>query len=224
MNCAQRSRHSRTQVLLYLGIGISIGLWTANLFQTAPAAAQGPPEIPAKIGPLANLQQTVKDLETELLLTQATVEDLQDKLAYVSIEEGEINGLAGPHVLFEVANVHIRNGLTATITTNGLGNLVVGYNEGNGFENRDGSHNLLVGRFHTYSSFGCFVAGHLNSVTGEESSVSGGLANVASGFYSSVSGGSRHKASGYESSVSGGSLRSANDLADWVAGSLFEED
>jgi hypothetical protein len=43
-------------------------------------------------------------------------------------------------------NVHVRNGLGETATTNATGNLIVGYNEDFlGDEDRSGSHNLVVG-------------------------------------------------------------------------------
>ena len=34
----------------------------------------------------------------------------------------------------------------------GLGNLVIGYNEDSGDDDRSGSHNLIVGGYHSYSS------------------------------------------------------------------------
>jgi hypothetical protein len=59
----------------------------------------------------------------------------------------------GNDVIFEGCNVHIRSGAGGTdAPVNGLGNLIIGYNERNEIEDRTGSHNLLVGPFHTYSS------------------------------------------------------------------------
>jgi hypothetical protein len=89
--------------------------------------------------------------------------------------------------------------------------------------NRTGSHNLVVGRPHPYSSFGGFVAGMSNAVTGPGASVSGGGGNTASGVTASVSGGQVNTASGDLARVSGGSQRSATGLNDWVDGSLFED-
>ena len=70
-------------------------------------------------------------------------------------------------------NVQVVNGLDATngypadpdsidtldTRTNGLGNLIVGYNELGtpGEDNRTGSHNLVVGHGNSYSSFGGWV-------------------------------------------------------------------
>jgi hypothetical protein len=126
---------------------------------------------------------------------------------YVNVDLNTINGLVGPHVIIEGANVHVRSGSGATDgEINGLGNLLVGYDENNPVypDDRSGSHNLVVGQLHTYSSYGGFVAGQDNAVTGVVSSVSGGRVNDASGDWSSVSGGQSNHADGAASSVSGG--------------------
>jgi hypothetical protein len=76
---------------------------------------------------------------------------------------------------------------------------------------RAGSHNLVVGQQHRYSSFGGLVAGEGNSVSGPAASVSGGFGNVASNRYASVSGGQANTASGEASSISGGHANTASD-------------
>ena len=93
--------------------------------------------------------------------------------------------------------------------TNGVGNLIVGYDENNS-NDKTGSHNLVVGKYHTYSSYAGLVAGYDNNVTGANASVSGETANTASGEYSSVSGGFINTASGTLSSVSGGDRNTAS--------------
>jgi hypothetical protein len=175
------------------------------------------------------------------------VEQLEYKLAHVT---------SGPDdITISGANLHIVNGLGATNTVNGLGNLIVGYQEHRLAPSpniRTGSHNVIVGRQHNYSSFGGLVVaqfneisgpwasvtggfsnsasgvnssvsgGNANSASGLNSSVSGGVFNRASGITSSVSGGSGNNASGNSSSVSGGQLRTAPMDNNWVAGALFQ--
>ncbi|RWX46827.1 hypothetical protein H206_03567, partial [Candidatus Electrothrix aarhusensis] len=69
------------------------------------------------------------------------------------------------------ANLHIRSGSGATNgNVNGLGNLIVGYNESND-DIKTGSHNLVIGKYHSYSSYGGFVAGYDNQISGIFSSV-----------------------------------------------------
>jgi len=155
---------------------------------------------------------------------------------------------------FDEVNVQITNGLGATNgdpmlnpddpgPVNGLGNLVIGYNEAPGFgelacsdgqfddavacvgagetwarEQRTGSHNLVIGVAQFYSSHGGLLAGERNIVNRAWSSVSGGRQNFASGTWSSVSGGFGNTASGSQSSVSGGQLNTASGLLSSVSG------
>jgi hypothetical protein len=96
----------------------------------------------------------------------------------------------GNDVIFEGCNIHIRSGAGATdAAVNGLGNLILGYNEAAPGDLRTGSHNLVIGRDHSYSSFGGIVAGDNNAISGQNASVTGGSHNVASGSRSSISGG-----------------------------------
>ncbi|MCP4137533.1 MAG: hypothetical protein GY754_41585 [bacterium] len=105
----------------------------------------------------------------------------------------------------------------ASGTVNGLGNLIVGYNEirvddvGNptNDDDRSGSHNIIVGKWNNYSSSGGLVAGYQNTI---------------SGIYSSVSGGSRNTADGHLSSVSGGYERTATGTYNWRAGALLQNE
>jgi len=145
-------------------------------------------------------------------------------------QEYALMTISGNDVYFAGFNVHIRSGSGATDgdtgsgpTTNGLGNLIVGYDESLGPEDKSGSHNLVVGPYHTYSAYGGLVAGGFNTVSGPHSSVSGGSGNTASGPVSSVSGGQNNITSGTNSSVSGGLSRTAANINDWAAGSLFED-
>jgi len=173
---------------------------------------------------------------------EARVAAMEEILQYVHVETGEISALAGPHLIIEGVNVHVRSGSGVTDdgcstwapnfpnceSLTGLGNLIVGYNgrrnSGANFprEIRTGSHNLVVGDFHTYSSFGGFVAGAGNKVTNVGASVCGGSGNLSSGFSSSISGGQANVASGANSSISGGQSRSVESDFNWAAGSLFE--
>jgi hypothetical protein len=125
-------------------------------------------------------------------------------------------------VVITGANLRIINGLGATATTNGLGNLIVGYNEprppGPPPDVRTGSHNVVVGREHNFFSFGGLVVGLRNEISGEFASVCGGSSNTASGTFSSVSGGGGNTASGRISSLSGGRRNIASNANASVSG------
>lgn len=168
-------------------------------------------------GVLAALQAQIDEL-------QARVETLEELTQFQIVVAGEINGLAGPHLIFEGVNLHIESGSGFTDdggSPSGLGNLVVGYNEEPPAlvaGDRDGSHNIVLGPGHKYLSTGGFVAGFRNTISGLSASVSGGRLNTASGGLSSVSGGQSNTASGSFSSVSGGQVNTASGGFSSVSG------
>jgi hypothetical protein len=161
---------------------------------------------------------------------------LEDLLKHFSREDNEIT-ITG-------ANLHLVNGLGQTACEseeepipdcpNGLGNLIVGYNESRarfGLEDiRTGSHNVVVRQRHNFSRFGGLVVGTLNTISGDFASVSGGgrdpfgqdgfegAGNRASGILSVVSGGQGNTASGFTGSVSGGDRNTASGFAAVVSG------
>jgi len=181
-------------------------------------------------------------LATRVAELESQVEELSAILEFVHVETGNINGLTGPHWIIEGANLHVRSGAGRTDefceigapdfpncdNLTGLGNLIVGYNERTRIgppiprEVRTGSHNLVIGGHHSYTSVAGLVAGDGNKVTGSHASVTGGTDNEASGYFSSVSGGHLNKADGTAASVSGGDKRDAPDDFNWAAGSLLE--
>ncbi|MDH5566467.1 MAG: hypothetical protein OEY15_07360, partial [Myxococcales bacterium] len=176
--------------------GPSHGLATRVARLEAQVEALGA-QVEALEGVLAQTDARVEAMETAL--TQA-----QTILQFVRVEAGPIDRLAGPHWIIEGANVHVRSGSGSTDdgcavddshceNLTGLGNLVVGYNEPDQSVFpflRTGSHNLVIGPEHGYSSFGGFVTGRRNRVSGPLSSISGGISNRAIGTFSSVGGGS----------------------------------
>jgi hypothetical protein len=171
------------------------------------------------------LPERVAELEAQVEILTAALQEAQEILQYVRVETEEINRLAGPHLIIEGVNVHVQSGSGFTDdgcrgwmpgypnceSLTGLGNLIVGYNEPKllrdppgPFNIRTGSHNLVLGRFHSYTSFAGFVAGLGNDITAAHASVSGGTDNWASGYASSICGGQGNVASGFGSAVTGG--------------------
>lgn len=157
----------------------------------------------------SNLTSRVQALEAAVASLQTNLAAAEAKLAFVSVEQGTMNGVNGPHVIFEDCNVHVRSGSGETDDSaglTGLGNFIIGYNEQPNpvVYGRLGSHNLIVGMAHEYNNYGGMVAGEGNKLAAAAASVSGGRANVASGSSASVSGGSDNVASALAASVSGG--------------------
>jgi hypothetical protein len=131
----------------------------------------------------------------------------------------------GHEVFLTRANLHIVNGLGRTECAdaegnpipecpNGLGNLIVGYNEPRdsvfGENIRTGSHNVVVGPGHNFSRVGGVVAGELNEISGDFASVIGGDFNTANNRQAAVIGGSGNAASGLQSVVCGGENNNAS--------------
>lgn len=132
------------------------------------------------------------------------------------------------------ANLQVVSGSGSTAgTVNGVGNVIIGYNETSagaltvcsdgtfstqptclspavwGANQHTGSHNLVIGSGHSYTSYGGLVAGNENAVNRVSASVTGGRNNNASGQYSSVSGGGTNLAQGDYSSITAGSQNKA---------------
>ena len=184
---------------------------------------------------LAAQQTYINTLTSQLAAVQgSTVMALDANLALVNVPDPNNAAILYRTVQFKNINVQVVNGTGYEQTSNGLGNLIVGYNPTNqaarlacskgeysdqtSCENdgglwarnhRSGSHNLIVGKANAYSQYGGFIAGADNVASGLYASVSGGYFNLASGEESSISGGFYGYAQGIVSSVSGGESNQA---------------
>jgi hypothetical protein len=163
--------------------------------------------------PLSNYY-TKSEVDKMISSLTSRITTLEEKPASVTTEN------SGQDIVFTGVNVHLRDGTGDTGgTVNGLGNLIVGYNEDAGSDAvRTGSHNLVLGVEHSYSSYGGFVTGYANTISGAYSSVSGGRNNTASADYSSGVGGRNNTVSGQYASVSGGNNNTASGLYSSVLG------
>jgi len=125
----------------------------------------------------------------------------------------------GGNIYFTGCNVHIRSGKGSTdAPTNGKGNLIIGYNKSAEGVSRGGSHNLIIGDQHEYTSFGGIVTGQRNRISNIYSAVVGGYNNAATGQYSTVTGGADNEATGDYSSISGGESNTASGFASSISG------
>jgi hypothetical protein len=182
-------------------------------------------------------------LEAEVVALEAQVAALQtvdDLAAYLEVD---ISNPSKPVVRIVGANLQVVNGLGDTETKNGVGNLIVGYDEGSNFyyeycsdgsygdystclsagetwggNQKSGSHYIVLGRGNSYTQYSGLVAGYENVSNGIAASVLGGYGNKASGSWSSVSGGYNNVASGEVSSVSGGNDNNASGVRSSVSG------
>ncbi|NNF97891.1 MAG: hypothetical protein HKM93_00790 [Desulfobacteraceae bacterium] len=218
---------------------------------------------------IAAIEAALDTLRTTITAQSETIADHAGTIAHntnaisvlqgrmVAVETSEVMALddyllvdetgdpRGPLVRLSGVNLQIVNGLESTHTINGLGNLIIGYDETNttsaprcshsdytdqaGCEragetwsnsHKTGSHYIVTGSENSYSSYGGIVAGLRNSATGRHSTVTGGIDNVASGYMTSVSGGWANSAQGYYSSISGGAVNIARGNYSSISGGM----
>jgi hypothetical protein len=210
-----------TVVLLVLGLG------------EQPVSAQNngiPDQIAALQAQVNSLQTANADLQAQVSSLQASLMTLQHN-SVLALNNVLSYNASTKAATFTGANVFIVNGQGTTASANGVGNLVVGYNEppnpppvffctdgqfldqascvaaGDVWGNTQrllGSHNVVVGKGHSFTRFGGLVVGNTSVINRDFASVSGGEFNIASGISSSVSGGQGNAATGQSSSISGG--------------------
>ena len=174
---------------------------------------------------LPTTAQTPSELQAQITTLQAQMTALQSAIPACMTTAAGAGAGAVNDVIFTGCNVHVQNGQASTASSNSVGNLIIGYNEsgGSGPPTRSGSHNVVIGPEHSYSSYGGLVAGYKNTVSGFYASVSGGSGNKASGIAASVSGGRDNEASGSYASVSGGYNNTASNHFASVSGGVDNE-
>ena len=173
-------------------------------------AAFDPPSVLAGAG-LAGLALVLAGM----LPAQERLTDEQARiLKHMSIQLVP-DGLGGLNQTLVISgvNVQVVNGLGSTATTNGVGNLIVGYDELGTPADKTGSHNFVGGTQNRYASYGGLVLGFDNWIDGPYATVSGGQGNLARGDSAAVSGGAVGVAAGRCATVGGGKANEA--FGDW---------
>lgn len=166
------------------------------------ATAQAAPPLPIRV---TAAEHDIDDL-------QARVAALEALLADASLDE---DGNLVIHGSFTVdgGNLRVQDGTGATYSEsgagNGLGNVIIGYDEDNGDE-KSGSHNLVVGPYHSYAFAGNVVSGYDNTVSATAAAVLGGYGHYVGGDQSVAIGGTYATVSGYHSVSLGGNLNTVS--------------
>jgi hypothetical protein len=194
-------------------------------------------------GSISDQASTITTLQGTINTQASTISALQNDLDVV--EGNSVLALDGklvsitdpatgqPTARFTGVNVQVVNNTGSSFSNNGLGNLIIGYNNyadtrefcsDGQYETADtclspnvwaanqrtGSHNLILGEYNAYSRYGGLLAGMHNVINGANASVTGGRESIASGQAASVSGGYGNVASGNFSAVSGGLYNTAS--------------
>lgn len=156
---------------------------------------------------------------------------LREVLGHVSI-----HGDALKSIRLTGVNLQIVNGQGATngnpaepsadnpSVMNGLGNLIVGYNEGSPFTtlDRSGSHNIVVGRGHTYTRYAGLLVGDHHTLTAVGAAAIGGNQNRVE-FLGGVAIGGTTNSVGTLAACIGGTNNQATGVASVCVGGLSNE-
>lgn len=127
----------------------------------------------------------------------------------------------GTELYFDGFNISIRNGAGQTHEAkNGTGNLLIGYNRNRGDTlDRSGSHNLVVGDLHSFTSTGGVVSGINNTISEINAAAIGGESHIVTGIAAVAVGGETNFLSGRGAVSAGGDEnRVAGDLSAIVGG------
>ena len=149
----------------------------------------------------------------------------------------------GPLVQLIGINLQLINDAGNTDSVNGLGNLIIGYDETRAYGSyvcsnglyteqqacvdsgntwalvhKSGSHNLILGKENSYSAFAGLIAGRGNTINADYATVTGGSNNSALSYGASVGGGYYNSAAAEYSSVSGGFTNIASGSYSSISG------
>lgn len=173
--------------------------------------------------PPGGLAARVAALEADNLALRSDLDSLSTRV--VALENLLVHvSRSGNDLFIDGANLHVRNGTNQTLITNGLGNVIIGYNEERlppMPNDRTGSHMLVLGEMNNFTSFGGIVGGTGNTTSGDYASVIAGFGSTASGTGAAVLGGAGNTASGLNATVSGGEGGEASGLSSSIAGGRF---
>ena len=177
------SRHA------WIGATLTLALACGN------AAAQQPT--------LADLAAQVKALAADLKQASAlaarqqqAIDVLRTSNDALTSKLGCVLRFSGPRdFIVDGCNLHVQNGAGQTGTMNSYGNLIIGYNKNEG-SIRTGSHNLVVGDLHGYTSYGGVVTGTENTLNGANATILGGGLNHANFISAVILGADRGQADG----------------------------
>ena len=203
----------------------------ANFNAVKAAADDNDRRIAALEATVTALQNTVTALQTQL--STVTSSNVMALNPYLTVDTA--SDPRGPMVRFHSVNVQVVNGLGSTNTVNGLGNLIIGYDE----VDTSGNSHCTIGTTSgdnpitdsgtcgtaggTWTTAG-FKTGSHYLVVGTQNNYSrwGGIvageSNTSNYDYASVTGGYNNTAGGSFSSVSGGASNTAARAGSSVSG------
>lgn len=151
----------------------------------------------------------VADFEQRIAALEEFLAAEEIKLANVTVDENN-------DVIFNGVNVLVQSGSGFTdgvgiygeegFTVNGNGNVIVGYDEafGEPADEKIGSHNIILGRGHTYKGYASLLGGEDNLAEGCGATTLGGFGNKGSDARTVTLGGEMNDSNGRYSVIIGG--------------------
>jgi hypothetical protein len=150
--------------LVLLPVALACACLGANAQEAAPSLAG----LAAQVRVLA---EQLKQANETAARQQKTIDELRARNEAVVSKLGCVLRFSGPRdFVVDGCNVHIQNGAGRTDTTNSYGNLIIGYNK-NEIATRTGSHNLIIGDLHEYTSWGGIVSGSTNTLAAPQTTI-----------------------------------------------------
>lgn len=227
LNASLTALTNRIGSLENAGYGVQLSAITGQVSAAQQAIADLKTQATANSSTVSQLGQQVGQLSTAQTQLTSQLDNYASRVTAVETKTGSFSlaTLDGqPAVVFSGVNLYLRNGVGES-TTNGTGNLVIGYNaiRSTTTNVRTGSHNLIVGDYNNYSSYGTVVFGNFNSASAPYATVTGGSYGVVSAPNATISGGYANTVSGNGATASGGKYVNATHIDGWAAGALAEQ-
>ena len=123
------------------------------------------------------LAEQLKQVNALAARQQSALDALRTSNDALTSKLGCVLRFSGPRdFIVDGCNLHVQNGMGQTGTTNRYGNLIIGYNK-NEVSTRTGSHNLIVGDLHEYTSYGGIVSGTENTLASSNATILSGDQN-----------------------------------------------
>jgi hypothetical protein len=152
---------------------------------TGPAGAAGPAGATGPAGDDNAAEVTA--LQHDVATLQGQVTTLTSELNTLTSTFSGVSRSANT-LVFSGMNLQLKSGAGSTAAApNGLGNLIIGYNENPGAQT--GSHNLVLGNRQSFTSYGGIVAGQGNTLSGPFASILAGTLNQVTAPLGAVIGG-----------------------------------
>lgn len=167
-------------------------------------ASTVPAQVTTLNGEVSSLQSDVATLKASTVPAQVTTLNGE-----VGALESLLAGItrANDTLTFSGMNLQLVSGSGSTDgTVNGLGNLIIGYNENPGTQT--GSHNLVLGEGQAFTSYGGIVGGENNTIGAPFANVLGGENNSATGQKTSILGGNGFSAGATDATAGAGLVAS----------------